>query len=111
MHVGCQCSSIVRNSLHVQVSIKGASPASEGEEWQGHRDGHVHPNHANLNLVLVLARCWARLGEYGCAVAMQVAIDQRNCFVKSVCLQTDSAGSVAVNADSNAIPASMRLTP
>lgn len=64
----------MQQDLHVKISVKGASPACEGEEGERYRDGHVHAHHANLNLVLVLARCWPRLGEDGCSIAVGVAV-------------------------------------
>ena len=80
---------------HVQISIKGASPAGEGEEWQRYRDWHIHANHAYFDLVLVLACGWARLGEDGGAVAVRIPVHQCNGLIQVVCLHSDTPNALS----------------
>src|ERR1035437_4606209 len=67
------------NALHpvrVCVAEEGGLPATERVARHRHRDWHVDSDHADLNLVLVSPGSTAVVGEYGCSIAIRVAVDQ-----------------------------------
>ena len=57
------------------AQLRGAA-AGEREQRHGHRHGHVDAHLAHVDLFLELARCAARLGKDGRAVAVGVGVDE-----------------------------------
>src|ERR671910_3801302 len=62
-------------AVHVVVAEQRGLPAAEAVERHGHRDRHVDPNHADLDLMGELARRVAVAGEDGGAVAEFMLVD------------------------------------
>mmetsp|Transcript_22635 Transcript_22635/g.40310 ORF Transcript_22635/g.40310 Transcript_22635/m.40310 type:complete len:473 (-) Transcript_22635:351-1769(-) len=82
-----------RFAVHWQVALERASPAGEAEVGQGHRNGHVDSDHADINFILKLTRRDPVLREYGGAVAMYIIVRQRDGFVQCIDLHAHQHGA------------------
>ena len=67
--------------------------AGETEHGQGDGDGDVDADLPGLDFFLELARCGARRGEDGGAVAVFVLVDQFDGFVQAVDVEADEDGA------------------
>src|SRR4030095_12245524 len=77
-HFGTRVELDALDTVHVEVAEQRILPAAEGKESDRNRDRHVHPDHADLYLVLEAAGSSTRLGEYRRAVGIWIAVDQRD---------------------------------
>lgn len=77
--------------LAVEVAHAGTGDgflvAGEAEHGQGHWDGDVDTNLAGLELLLEQRRRGSAAGEDGRAVAVRVAVDQIQCFLRRLHVQ------------------------
>ena len=62
--------------MHVMIPEEGALPATEAVEGHGHRNRHVDPDHADIDLMGEASSSIAITGEDRGAVAIFVVVDQ-----------------------------------
>ncbi|MPN16889.1 hypothetical protein SDC9_164236 [bioreactor metagenome] len=72
-------------AIGVQVAEQAALPAAEGVIRDGHGQGHVHADHADLDVVGEVAGGFAVAGEDAGAVAVFVVVDELHRFLQILC--------------------------
>src|SRR5580698_3688943 len=82
-------------TVHVQIAEERRLPSAEAVVRDGHGDGHVDADHANLDIELKLARGAAVLREDCGAVAVGILVDEAKAF--SVCGDAHDAEHRAEN--------------
>lgn len=75
-------------TMQIVHFISQGGRTSEGEEGERDRDGHVDAHHADLHLVLKLARRRPAGSEQRGAVTVGVGVDDGDGIVQCLCLQT-----------------------